>query len=501
MSYFPPVLSKVPVFGHVAADHWLWAFDLSPAYFGYGIIIGPSINLHLLLGTILGWGILSPIAKFHNWAPGDINSWEDGPRGWLIWVGLGFILGNSAVGLGWSILQPWMPWTQFRLRSYRAKDTNLSESNEGAPLLRGTQNYDHNANRLDVAPDVDWAPASLVSRNSLLRVGAVLVVVFLVVFCGIFRRFVAVWAPFVALIMIPPAAFISMRSLGETNNGASLAVGTSLSQTAIFSSWRIHAQGHLGRVAQLIIGSVVPRSNKNRFAANLLLGCAVETGASQASQHMGSLKTAYITRTPPKAIFYAQLVGSVSGICIATLVYRIYTTVMHLPNTELQSPEAHLWVVTARLVYQQGLPPFALSFSLVAFAIGIVFSALRIYGSNCWWRALVPSGVAMAIGRTRIPYLITSLLCLTLHRFLYRSSNHLAKGSRQSHPFDLSSSLQSKKLRPAVLCDRIDPWPGYFQHHYSCLGRRACIPSISKWVSFLQVSCTRQPGIEHITNP
>ncbi|KAH0556255.1 hypothetical protein GP486_005820 [Trichoglossum hirsutum] len=54
VSYFIPILRNVPIFGRTVAKDWLWAFDLSPAYFGYGIIIGPSINMCILLGAIIG---------------------------------------------------------------------------------------------------------------------------------------------------------------------------------------------------------------------------------------------------------------------------------------------------------------------------------------------------------------------------------------------------------------------------------------------------------------
>ena len=58
-----------------------------------------------------------------------------------------------------------------------------------------------------------------------------------------------------------------------------------------------------------------------------------------------------------------------------------------------------MWLVAARLIYQQGLPARALDFAIGAFLIGAVFSILRILGSNHWWRGLIPSGVAIAIGK------------------------------------------------------------------------------------------------------
>lgn len=155
----------------------------------------------------------------------------------------------------------------------------------------------------------------------------------------------------------------------------------------------------IGRVAQLILGLIVPASNSNHIAANLLLGGVVEAGASQASQQMGGLKTAYITQTPPRVVFFSQIIGSLVGTVIATGVYRIYTSVKTIPSEELDIPEAGLWLVAARVIYQQGLPPRALAFATAAFMVGAALSSLRALGSNRWWKDLVPSGIAMALGK------------------------------------------------------------------------------------------------------
>jgi len=68
--------------------------------------MGTSTTLHMLLGAIIGWGILSPLAKYKEWAPGPVNDWETGSRGWIIWVSLGIMLSDSVVSLSGLILEP-----------------------------------------------------------------------------------------------------------------------------------------------------------------------------------------------------------------------------------------------------------------------------------------------------------------------------------------------------------------------------------------------------------
>lgn len=153
-------------------------------------------------------------------------------------------------------------------------------------------------------------------------------------------------------------------------------------------------------MAQLIIGLLIPASNSSSISANLLLGGIVEAGASQSAQQMAGLKTAYRTKTAPRAIYYGQMIGSFVGIFIATLVYRIYTSVKNVPSAAFGIPDAHMWVVAARLIYQQGLPSRALGFATAAFVMGAVFGVLQILGSKYWWRDIVPSGLAMGIGKS-----------------------------------------------------------------------------------------------------
>ena len=75
VSYFVPQLHDIPILGLPLASKWLWTLNPSPAYVGQGIIMGPATTLHMLLGAVVGWGILSPLAKSKGWAPGEVSDW------------------------------------------------------------------------------------------------------------------------------------------------------------------------------------------------------------------------------------------------------------------------------------------------------------------------------------------------------------------------------------------------------------------------------------------
>ena len=60
------------------------------------MILDITTACSMFLEAVLGWGILSPVAKHLGWAPGPTDSMGTGVRGWLIWISIGFLLGDAA---------------------------------------------------------------------------------------------------------------------------------------------------------------------------------------------------------------------------------------------------------------------------------------------------------------------------------------------------------------------------------------------------------------------
>lgn len=352
------------------------------------------------MGAIIGWAILSPVAKHQGWAPGPVGDWGQGSRGWILWAGIGLILGDSFIGLGWFLFKHSITRVWHKLKSTMHPQRSYEETSSQEPLL-GEYPDPHVPARASGQIDDQQFPKSAQITSSLVVLSAIpLVLLCLIALLVAFRKLVAPFATIVAIVLIVPAGFISMRSLGETDNGASLAIGMPCLLT--FQSIAIALMlilSRIGRLAQLVVGLLVPSSRPEYMSANLLLGGLVESGASQASQHMGGQKTAYMTETAPRAVFYGQMIGTFVGTIVATLAYRIYTIAREFPSKEFEVPDAHIWLVAARFIHQQGLPDKAMEFTIATFLVGAGLSALKIIGRLHWWAFLVPSGVAMAIGK------------------------------------------------------------------------------------------------------
>ena len=48
---------------------------------------------------LVGWGVLSPLAKHSGWAPGPVGDMTTGSRGWILWVSLAIMCTDSLVSL------------------------------------------------------------------------------------------------------------------------------------------------------------------------------------------------------------------------------------------------------------------------------------------------------------------------------------------------------------------------------------------------------------------
>ncbi|GIJ83666.1 hypothetical protein Asppvi_002496 [Aspergillus pseudoviridinutans] len=414
-SYFVPQVRDVPILGLSLAQNWLWTLNPSPAYIGQGIIMGPSTCMHMLFGAVLGWGILSPLAKARGWAPGPVDSWEDGSKAWIVWVSLAIMLADSLVSLGWLVLKPVIanaPNLKARFFSSRVGKWILVKwSNTGSshsyvrysalsPISEesSTAAYSAQLPARHCEPDEedDAPPSQLISTRTvaiLLPLTLILNVVCMhIVFGDVMSPLLSSLATLLAVLL----SIMGVRALGETD---------------------LNPVSGISKLTQLLFSLATPASHFSRRTAlitNLLAGAVSESGALQAGDMMQDLKTGHLLGASPKAQFYGQMIGSLVGAVLSTAVYRMYVSVYQVPGPMFQTPTAYVWIFTARLVTGQGLPPMAWQASLLAGTVFVGVTILRIYGASplanggrrnvsAPWRAWVPGGIAVAVGIFNVP--------------------------------------------------------------------------------------------------
>ncbi|KAL8780400.1 MAG: hypothetical protein Q9213_006485 [Squamulea squamosa] len=402
-SYFIPQIHDLPVFGLALANNWLWTLNPSPAYVGQGIIMGPATTLHMLLGAIVGWGILSPLAKRKGWASGPVDDWQSGSKGWIVWVSLAIMLADSIISLGWLVLRPlilhgpqWYIKTRENVRrgniwgllglhtpqggSYRVLDS--SEYSASHRLRSRSVSQSKNRVEKDDIPEIDVPPAHLVPNHVVVALLTVSVLFCVLAIRIIFGALIPFYAIFLAIILALLLSIMGVRALGETD---------------------LNPVSGISKLTQLVFALIVPSSNPNAVTINLLAGAISESGALQAGDMMQDLKTGHLLGASPRAQFYGQMIGSTVGAVASAGVYKLYTSVYRVPGGLFQVPTGYVWIFTARLVTGKGLPHMAWQWALGAGLIFAVLTALRIRGQGRWWQAWVPGGIAVAVGMYNTP--------------------------------------------------------------------------------------------------
>ena len=243
--YFVPILHELPIFGRQAASRWLWTVDVSPGFFGQGIIIGPAISSHMLIGAIVGWGILSPYAKYRGWAPGEVDDWTTGSRGWIIWVSLASLFADASVKLAWICFRPiWKGYLasgylknqltalweyRVRLQIPRTLESQYSpipnETNDdwNPSQNRPTQRKSWSSNRYSVSQH-DKFEAPTTSRVTSLSFLVSIIVCILAVH-SIFGNVIPWYYTLIALALSLPMAMVGIRCIAETDYNPESALG------------------------------------------------------------------------------------------------------------------------------------------------------------------------------------------------------------------------------------------------------------------------------------
>lgn len=408
-------MHSIPILGTYLADTWLWSLNPSPAYIGQGIIMGPATTIHMLLGAILGWAVLSPVAKYKGWASGDVGDWNTGSKGWIVWVSLAIMLADAIVSLGWLVLRPTIWYTRTygpaMVQTVREKGWRQQLRSLANPIIRGYSPVDlndppvrtdtngtalskskSNTGQLDEEEEEYDAPSEHQIGIKTTLLGLTLSLIFCVFAVQYsFRGIISIGLTILALFLALFLSIMGVRALGETD---------------------LNPVSGISKLTQLVFALVTPTHSRNAVTINLLAGAISESGALQAGDLLQDLKTGHLLGASPKAQFYGQLIGSAVGAVVSASVYKLYTRVYQIPGGLFQVPTGYVWIFTARLVTGQGLPPKTPEYAGGAALIFALLTALRIYGNSvrnidgskgAWWVPYVPGGIAVAVGMYNTP--------------------------------------------------------------------------------------------------
>ena len=229
----------------------------------------------MLLGAVVGWGILSPLAKSKAWAPGPVEDWDSGSKGWIVWISLSIMLADSIISLGWLIIRPLILYAPsyfatLKERYRRGRLFALKRSDYTALAPRSSS--DSKTLRMKEAVEPDAPAHHLVSNWTVL-----ILLVLTILLCIFAIRYVFPPIPFGAIVLSILLALVlslmGVRALGQTD---------------------LNPVSGISKITQLLFALVIPASNPNAIIINLVAGAISESGALQAGDLMQDLKMGHL---------------------------------------------------------------------------------------------------------------------------------------------------------------------------------------------------------------
>lgn len=449
---FVPVLHSLPVFqwmGVPLATAVGWTITPSLSYVGQGMIMGPRTTASMLLGSVLAWAVMAPVAQAAGWSSGPVGGAEHGVKGWVTWLALAVMLGDSVVIIGstfWRLVGSLRAKYGSRMPSAvccrglcgagKAPSSTPQEgasliprshsSDPASPLVRGEAGAGGAAGGVAAAVDPAVAEGTLPSSLELQvldpaeEAGENVPTMFWVVGLALGTAACAValsvmfnspiYEPLVAVMLSCLVAVVAARALGETD---------------------LNPVSGVGKLSQLFFAAVAP----GNVTSNIVAGAVSEAGAQQAGDLLQDLKTGHMLGASPRAQFFAQIAGSLVGVVVSVVAYKLLTLAYPVGGPELPAPTARVWLGMAELVNGQQLPPYAGLFAGLFGAAALLVSVLKAWagrpepGEAAWRRTLrgamawAPSVMAVGVGMYIAPNWVLPRCAGSLLQVVWKRTN------------------------------------------------------------------------------
>mmetsp|Transcript_1238 Transcript_1238/g.3007 ORF Transcript_1238/g.3007 Transcript_1238/m.3007 type:complete len:690 (-) Transcript_1238:366-2435(-) len=290
-------ISNFPTFG-MKAFKWTWSFDFAINYVGVGMLCGHAVNYSMMVGAVIGWGIMWPIftEKAGDWYPADAGSTSlNGILGYKVFLAIALIIGDGAYNIVKMCIISYKTFkNQRRDRPLEAEYANEEEERE-----------DRLRHRVFLTDSVPWW-VSLVGYC-----------VFLILGCSIMPVIFPSthwFILFVAYLLIPVFAPANAYICGLTDWDMSSTFGKLV--IFIFAIWASRINSSTGIISGLATCGIVL------------------AGTSQAATLIQDYKTGFLTRSSPRAMFFAQVLGTFLGCFLSPAAFFIFYNAFDVGNAD-----------------------------------------------------------------------------------------------------------------------------------------------------------------------
>lgn len=407
--------SSFPTFGLKAYEQKFY-FDFSATYVGVGMICPYIINISLLVGAILSWGIMWPLIETKKglWYPEDLGAGSlHGIQGYRVFIGIAMILGDGLYN-----------FVKVLSRTFTGLYREAREKNL-LPLLGQPSNTSSDPNKTSISLSYDEkVRTETFLRDTIPNWLAILgytIIAMISIICLplIFPQLKWYHVLFIYIIS-PVLAFCN-------------AYGCGLTDWSLASTY--------GKLAIFIIGAWAGANNGGILAG--LAACGVMMNiVSTASDLTQDFKTGYMTLASPRSMFISQVVGTFMGCFISPCVFWLfYKSYPDLGTSESQYPAPY--AVVYRNMSKLGveglgsLPHNCLFLCYAFFGVAVLINGIKDVVPEKFGK-FIPLPMAMAIPFYIGGYFAIDMCVGSLILFVWRKMN---KGKADAFASAVASGL------------------------------------------------------------
>ncbi|OIW05376.1 hypothetical protein TanjilG_28841 [Lupinus angustifolius] len=392
--------SSFPTFGLQAFDQKFY-FDFSCTYVGVGMICPYIINISLLLGSILSWGIMWPLIeqKKGDWYSAELSAKSlSGIQGYRVFGAIAMMLGDGLYHCISMLLQ-----VAYNLKVQYSKKNEISSS-----VNPEGDDYQTSELDFDEARRVEYFLKDQIPNWVACTGYVVLATVSIVTVSHIFPP-LKWYHVLVAYLIAPVLAFCNAYGCGLTD-------------------WSLAS--NYGKIAIIIFSSWVGLPNGGILAG--LVSCGVMMSiVSTASDLMQDFKTGYLTLASPRSMFLSQVIGTAMGCIMSPLIfwffYKAYT--LGDPLGSYPAPYAQVYRGIALLGAKgfSSLPKHCLTLAIILFCtsvlINIIHDLLIRYETKYKIHRYIPNPMALAIPFYLGGYFAIDMCIGSLILFIWEKKN------------------------------------------------------------------------------
>ncbi|KAL0382461.1 UNVERIFIED_CONTAM: Metal-nicotianamine transporter YSL3 [Sesamum calycinum] len=359
-----------PTFG-LRAWKQTFYFDFSMTYVGAGMICSHLVNLSLLVGAVLSWGVMWPLIseKKGDWFAKDIKeSSMKSLNGYKVFISIALILGDG--------LYNFLKTLFFTVRSMYStfNKKNLKADNKTQTL------DDLQRNEVFIRESIPmWLACTGYMFFSIISI-----IVIPIMFPQLKWYYVLV-----AYMLAPSLSFCNAYGAGLTD---------------------MNMAYNYGKVALFVLAAL---AGKDEGVVAGLIGCGlIKSIVSISSDLMHDFKTGHLTLTSPRSMLISQAIGTAIGCIVAPLSFFLFYKAFDVgnPDGDYKAPYALIYRNMAILGVEgfSALPHHCLQLCYGFFAFAVLANLLRDVAPEKYGK-WVPLPMAMAV-----PFLVGAYFAIDM---------------------------------------------------------------------------------------